>query len=136
MGLDENKRKFKNRDFISSFEFALTGIKTVFKEERNMRKHAMSGSAALVAGFVFKLNRYEWLWLLLIIALILIMETWNTVAENIVDLAVDYHFHPLAKIAKDMAAGAVLMTSIFAGISGIILFLPKMISLFAGLLNK
>ncbi|SJZ72785.1 diacylglycerol kinase (ATP) [Pilibacter termitis] len=127
MDSNGNKKGFKNRDFISSFEFAYTGIKTVFKEERNMRKHVASGIAAILLGFLLQLNRYEWLWLLLVIFLVIVMETWNTVAENIVDLAVDYHFHPLAKIAKDMAAGAVLMTSIFAGIVGMILFLPKIL---------
>ncbi|MDR0921516.1 MAG: diacylglycerol kinase family protein [Lactobacillales bacterium] len=129
MALNGNNKKFKNRDFRSSLDFAYTGIKTVFREERNMRKHLASAIAAVIFGFLFRLNRYEWLWLIAAIFLVMIMETFNTVAENIVDLITDYHFHPLAKIAKDMAAGAVLMTSIFAGIVGLILFLPKIVDL-------
>lgn len=130
----KDKKKFKNRDFLSSFEFAITGIKTVFKEERNMKKHTLAGVLAIAAGFAFRLPLYEWLWLLLSVFLVIVMETWNTVIENLVDLTTDYHFHPLAKIAKDMAAGAVLMTSIFAGIVGLILFVPRIFEMIQNLL--
>ncbi|MDA9470174.1 Diacylglycerol kinase [Enterococcus sp. 5H] len=121
----KDKQTGKNKHFIASLEFALQGIKTAFKEERNMRTHVLAGIAAIVAGFVFRLSLSEWLWLLLVIFLVLVMEMVNTVFENVVDMFTDFHFHPIGKKIKDMAAGAVLLTTGFAVIVGVLLFGPK-----------
>ena len=121
-----NKRKWKNRDVISSLEFALTGIFTAFKEEKNMRSHVLSALAAIIAGLIFRISATEWLFLLLSIFLVIAFEIMNSAVENVVDLASDYHFSMRAKNAKDMAAGAVLVVSGFAVITGLIIFLPKL----------
>ncbi|WP_181429556.1 diacylglycerol kinase family protein [Enterococcus plantarum] len=121
----KDKRTHKNKHFIASLEFALQGIKTVFKEERNMRTHIVMGIVAIVIGIVFRLTTPEWLWLLLAIFLVLVMEIINTVFENVVDMVTDFHFHPIGKKIKDMAAGAVLLTTGFAVVVGILLFVPK-----------
>lgn len=121
-----NKRKWKNRDVISSLEFALTGIFTAFKEEKNMRSHVLSAVAAIIAGLIFQISATEWLFLLLSIFLVIAFEIMNSAVENVVDLASDYHFSMRAKNAKDMAAGAVLVVSGFAVITGLIIFLPKL----------
>lgn len=123
MDLKENK-KYKNRNFISSFEFAKSGLVTVFKEERNMKKHAISAILVFIGGFVFQITRIEWLFILLSVFLVIILEVVNTAIENTVDLVTSYHFHSLAKNAKDMAAGAVLLASILAAIIGMIIFIP------------
>ncbi|MBP2621260.1 diacylglycerol kinase family protein [Streptococcus panodentis] len=120
-----NKRKWKNRDVVSSLEFALTGIFTAFKEERNLRNHAFSALAAIVAGLVFRVSAVEWLFLFLSIFLVIAFEIVNSAIENVVDLASNYHFSMLAKNAKDMAAGAVLVISGFAVVTGLIIFVPK-----------
>lgn len=130
MPMDLKDRTKKNKHFINSLEFAIQGVRTVFKEERNMRKHVLFGSLAIIAGFIFKLARIEWLWLLLAIFLVWIVEIINTVFENVVDMVTDYHFHPIGKKIKDMAAGAVLLTSLFSVVVGLLLFLPKIIALF------
>jgi undecaprenol kinase len=122
----KNKRKWKNRDVISSLEFALTGILTAFKEEKNMRSHVLSAVAAIIAGLIFRISATEWLFLLLSIFLVIAFEIMNSAVENVVDLASDYHFSMRAKNAKDMAAGAVLVVSGFAVITGLIIFLPKL----------
>ena len=122
----KNKRKWKNRDVISSLEFALTGIFTAFKEEKNMRSHVLSAVAAIIAGLIFRISATEWLFLLLSIFLVIAFEIMNSAVENVVDLASDYHFSMRAKNAKDMAAGAVLVVSGFAVITGLIIFLPKL----------
>ena len=122
----KNKRKWKNRDVISSLEFALTGIFTAFKEEKNMRSHVLSAVAAIIAGSIFRISATEWLFLLLSIFLVIAFEIMNSAVENVVDLASDYHFSMRAKNAKDMAAGAVLVVSGFAVITGLIIFLPKL----------
>ena len=124
---DNNQRKWKNRDLVSSLEFALTGIFTAIKEERNMQKHALSALLVVIAGFVFQVSAVEWLFLLLSIFLVVSFEIINSAIENVVDLASDYHFSMLAKNAKDMAAGAVLVISGFAVITGLIIFVPKIL---------
>lgn len=132
MDSQDNKRKWKNRDLIASLEFALTGIFTAFKEERNMRKHALSAILAIVAGFLFGISVTEWLFLLLSVSLVIAFEIMNSALENVVDLASDYHFSMLAKNAKDMAAGAVLVISGFALVTGLIIFVPKLWALVFG----
>ena len=114
---------------LASLEFALTGIVTAFREEKNLRMHAVSAFLVLLAGLVFKVTVIEWLFLLLAIVLVLAFEILNSAIENVVDLASDYHFHMLAKNAKDMAAGAVLLVSLFAAITGMIIFIPKLLEL-------
>ena len=125
MDSQDNKRKWKNRDLLSSLDFALTGIFTVIKEERKMRKHAVTSLLVVLAGFVFQVSRIEWLFLLLSIFLVIAFEILNSAIENVVDLASHYHFSMLAKKAKDMAAGAVLVVSLFAAVTGLIIFVPK-----------
>ncbi len=120
-----NKRKWKNRDVVSSLEFALTGIFTAFKEERNLRKHVLSALAVIVAGLIFDLSAIEWLFLFLSIFLVIAFEIVNSAIENVVDLASDYHFSMRAKNAKDMAAGGVLVVSGFVVVTGLIIFVPK-----------
>ncbi|BBA08725.1 diacylglycerol kinase [Streptococcus oralis subsp. tigurinus] len=125
MDSQDNKRKWKNRDLISSLEFALTGILTAFKEERNMRKHAVTALVVILAGFVFQVSRIEWLFLLVSIFLVVAFEIINSAIENVVDLASHYHFSMLAKKAKDMAAGAVLVVSLLAAVIGALIFIPR-----------
>ena len=123
---DKNtEKKWKNRTVYASLEFALTGIITAFREERNLRKHAVSASLAIIFGFVFRISRVEWLFLLLAIFLVIFGEIINSAIENVVDLASEYHFSMLAKNAKDMAAGVVLFISLYAVIVGMMIFLPK-----------
>ena len=118
-------KKWKNRTVYASLEFALTGIITAFREERNLRKHAVSASLAIIFGFIFSISRIEWLFLLLAIFLVIFGGIINSAIENVVDLASEYHFSMLAKNAKDMAAGAVLFISLYAVIVGLLIFLPK-----------
>lgn len=120
----------KNKYFSQSIEFALTGIRTVFQDERNMRSHLILGIITILFGFIFQLNKWEWLWILLCVLLVIIMEIVNTAFENVVDMVTDFHFHSIGKKIKDMAAGAVLITALFAVIVGCIIFLPKIYQLF------
>ena len=127
MDLRENnsKNRWKNRELMSSLDFAVSGLITAFKEERNMRKHAVSAILVILAGLVFQVSVTEWLFLLLSISLVIAFEIVNSAIENVVDLASDYHFSMLAKNSKDMAAGAVLFVSGFALLTGLIIFVPK-----------
>ncbi|HEL2574975.1 diacylglycerol kinase family protein [Streptococcus suis] len=127
MDLRENnsKNRWKNRELMASLDFAMSGLLTAFKEERNMKKHLASAVLVVLAGLIFQVSVTEWLFLLLSISLVIAFEIMNSAIESVVDLASDYHFHLLAKNAKDMAAGAVLFVSGFALLTGLIIFLPK-----------
>ncbi|MDO5078147.1 diacylglycerol kinase family protein [Streptococcus minor] len=129
---NNSQKKWKNRDLVASMEFAITGVLTAFKEERNMRKHLMSAILALLAGLIFQISATEWLFLLLAIFLVIVLEIINSAIENVVDLASGYHFSMLAKNAKDMAAGAVLVASGYAVLTGLIIFIPKIWQLILG----
>ena len=134
MDLRDNnpQKKWKNRDLVASMEFAITGVLTAFKEERNMRKHLVSAILACLAGLVFQISAIEWLFLLLAIFLVISFEIINSAIENVVDLASGYHFSMLAKNAKDMAAGAVLDITGYAVLTGLIIFIPKIWKLILG----
>ncbi|HFR3425070.1 TPA: diacylglycerol kinase family protein [Streptococcus suis] len=127
MDLQENnsKNRWKNRELMASLDFAMSGLLTAFKEERNMKKHLASAVLVVLAGLIFQVSATEWLFLLLSISLVIAFEIMNSAIESVVDLASDYHFHLLAKNAKDMAAGAVLFVSGFALLTGLIIFVPK-----------
>ena len=122
---NNSRNRWKNRELMSSLDFAVSGLITTFKEERNMRKHTVSAILVILAGLVFQVSVTEWLFLLLSISLVIAFEIVNSAIENVVDLASDYHFSMLAKNAKDMAAGAVLFVSGFALLTGLIIFVPK-----------
>ncbi|MDO4635004.1 MAG: diacylglycerol kinase family protein [Streptococcus sp.] len=128
MDLKENdtKRKWKNRTLTASMEFALTGIKTAYREEANMRNHVISAIFAILSGVLFRISVTEWIFLLLSIFLVIAFEIINSAIECVVDLATDYHFNLLAKKAKDMAAGAVLLVSVYALLTGLLIFVPKL----------
>ncbi len=122
----------KERPFsglVRSFGFAFQGLFYVIRTQRNMRIHLLAGLLVILAAFFFKVSAGEWAALLAIMALIYALEMVNTVIEAVVDL-ITPEFHPLAKIAKDVAAGSVLMASIMAVGIGIIVFLPRLIQLF------
>lgn len=134
MVLKENnhrqKKAWKNKKFSASIKHALQGLKTIVTEERNMRKHISFGIFPILLGWFFKVSPIEWIIIITCIFLVIIMEFLNTIFETVVDMVTDYTFHPLAKKAKDIAAGAVLVTGIFTLIVAAIIFLPKFISLF------
>lgn len=129
MDLKDKERKekniSKNKHFIYSLDFAITGLKTAFKDERNFRFHCFSLVAVCMLGVVMRLSVIEWIWILLSATLVIVMELVNTSLENLVDMITNYHFHPLGKKVKDIGAGLVLVQAIFALIVGLLIFGPK-----------
>ena len=106
---------------LRSFRFALAGLSHLWDTQRNFRIEIAIGFAALVAGVPARLERWEWVALLLTIALVLVLEALNTTLENAVTLA-SPTIDPRAKAAKDVAAAAVLMAAIISVVIGILLF--------------
>lgn len=113
---------------IRSFGFAFAGLGWMLRTQRNAQIHVAITCAVIIAGFALRVSVAEWLALILSIALILALEALNTAVEAVVDL-VSPQPHPLAKRAKDVAAGAVLLGAIGVAIVGAIVFLPKLLAL-------
>ena len=111
-----------------SFTYAFKGIATSFRE-RNIIIHYCLAIGVLIAGTFFSLTTVEWLFVVTCIGGMIALEMVNTAIERVVDLATS-DFHQLAKEAKDVAAGAVLVYSIYSIIVGCIIFLPKVWKLF------
>lgn len=108
---------------IKSFQHAFCGILTSFVIGRNIKVHYTALLVAVLGGLYFGISKLEFLAILLISAQVISLEMVNTAIERTVDLVTsDYHVY--AKIAKDVAAGAVLIASIAAIIIGGIIFLP------------
>lgn len=118
----------KKRNFFDSFRDALAGIVHCLANERNMRKHFLAGILVFVASVYFRLTAVEIAIIVLTVGLVITAELINTAIENTVDLVTD-EYKPLAKIAKDVAAGAVLLAAFVAVLVGIVIFLPKLLSM-------
>ena len=95
------------------------------RTQRNMRVHLLAGACAVTAGLVLRISAVDWACVLMAIGLVLTAEAMNTVIEALTDLCTT-EYHPLAKIAKDAAAGAVLISSTAALGVGIAVFLPRL----------
>ena len=112
------------KKLILSFKYAFTGIFTALKKEQNMKIHFLIMSLVIILGFIYNISCMEWIICLICFALVISLEMANTAIENTVDLVTN-ELKPLAKIAKDVAAGAVLFSAIISAIIGLIIFIPK-----------
>lgn len=120
------KRELKKR--INSFKYALEGIIVTFKSEMNMKIHIVIMIVVIIAGAILKINSSQWKTCIILFSLVIAGELFNTAVEAVVDMVMP-EFHPKAKLAKDAAAGGVLVLAIGAAIVGLIIFIPKLIEL-------
>lgn len=109
---------------VSSFKNAFEGLKYAVKTQKNAQIHLAATILVLIFGGAFKLTRFEWALIVFAITNVWIAEIINTAIEKAVDLC-NPHFHPLAKISKDLAAAAVLIAAFGSAIIGILIFLPR-----------
>lgn len=109
-------KRFKN-----SFGYALSGIRAYLKDEQNIKVHFLAGVLVIGAGFFFKISKLEFAILILTISSVIVAELINTAIECVVDLVTEDR-HPLAKAAKDIAAGAVLVCALGSVLIGLIIF--------------
>lgn len=114
--------------FYKSLGYAISGIIQCIQKERNIKIHLVFMFLVIICGFLFRLSITEWLVCILLFGLVISLELVNTAIEAVVDLCT-LEYHPLAKIAKDTAAGAVLISAIASVVIGLIIFVPKILSL-------
>lgn len=110
---------------ILSFKYAFSGIWTALKDEPNLKFHFLAALGVVILAWYFGLSKAEWLVILLTIGIVISLELTNAAIEEVVDSLVNTE-HPSAKIAKDVAAGAVLVSAITAVVVGLLIFLPHL----------
>lgn len=117
-------RQSIQESFIHAFEGILIGL-----EERNMQIHCVFTGLVVLFGILLRISATEWCICLALFGLVIGLELVNTAIEAVVDLVTD-EFRPLAKRAKDAAAGAVLAAAAMAAAAGLIIFLPRLLYFF------
>ncbi|HLZ64224.1 MAG TPA: diacylglycerol kinase family protein [Ktedonosporobacter sp.] len=111
--------------FIAGFGYAFNGLWYVLRTQRNSRVHSGIAVLAIAMGILLHISAVEFAMIFVAITSVFIAEMFNTVMEICVDLASPV-YHPLAKIAKDVAAGAVLVNAMLAVIIGLFIFGPHL----------
>ena len=121
----------KKDPLYKSFGYAFQGIFNTIRTERNIKIHCAAAILVTIFGIWLQISKTEWMICFILFGLILALELVNTAVEATVDLFTEERT-PLAKKAKDAAAGAVLIVAIFAAVIGILIFIPKLLDV-AGL---
>jgi diacylglycerol kinase (ATP) len=118
-------KKFSLIQQLKSFRYAFNGLKILFFEEHNARIHFVVAVVVVLLSFLYNLNAYEWVAIILVISGVFIVEIINTAIENVADF-VHPQYHPQIGKVKDIAASAVLISAIAAVMVGLIIFVPKL----------
>ena len=114
-------------DLPASFRYAAQGLGYAFVSQRNFRIHVITGVVVFALATWLQLDMIRMAVLMLTVAAVLVLELLNTAIEAVVDLAIGRRFHPLARIAKDCAAAAVLVAAISALMIAAFLILPPLL---------
>lgn len=111
--------------FIAGFGHAFRGLWYALRTQRNMRVHVLIALIAIILGIILRISAVEFALIFVAITGVFIAEMFNTVIELCVDLA-SPNYHPLAKIAKDVSAGAVLLSAMLSIVIGLFVFVPHL----------
>ncbi len=123
----------RSRSLLHSFDYAIRGIVYALRTQRNMRWHFLLTVAVFVAALAFRITGLELVALVFAVGLVLVAELVNTAVETTVDLATE-GYEPLAAVAKDVAAGAVLVSAVTAVAVGYVIFFARATALAQGLM--
>lgn len=121
-----SEQKFSISKRIRSFRHPINGIRVLLKEEHNARIHFAAAVIVIILGFILKVNALEWVALIVAIGMVITAEILNTAIEHIADF-ISPERNEKIKVIKDLAAAAVLISSIVALAIGFIVFLPKIL---------
>lgn len=123
------------KKMVDSFNYAIEGIIHAVRTQRNMRIHMITALFILTLCFFYDLKKTELLIITITITMVISAELFNTAVEAAIDATTNY-YHPLAKIAKNVAAGAVLVTAVNAVFVGFIIFWDKLVPFTYTTINK
>ena len=133
MELQENKTyKASVKGYLKGFSYAIDGLKSAYKNEQSMTIHFFTTILIIILCIVLKATPIEWAISIVWLGLIAGMELINTALEAVIDLICP-KIHPLAKIGKDTASGAVALLSCLAFLFWAILFGPRLLNLITSL---
>ena len=124
MNQEEKNTNYNGKKLKNSFKYAYCGILEALKTEQNLKIHFLIMIVVVIAGIVYSISKIEWMICIILFGLVITAELINTAIETTVDIAMPRKDEK-AKLAKDVAAGAVLVCAITASIIGLIIFLPK-----------
>jgi diacylglycerol kinase len=111
---------------MNSFSYAFQGIQSMIKMEVNAKIHLAFTVLALVLGYLLHISAIEFLFMIVVMAMVWMAELFNTAIEKSMDI-ISTDFHPKIKLVKDLSAGAVLVCSLAAIVTGCIIFIPKIL---------
>jgi diacylglycerol kinase len=115
----------RRSNLLTSFRYAFAGLRYLLRTQRNARIHVSISLVIVALGLWLGLSTTQWAVIALTIGVVLVAESFNTVIEVIVDLVTE-EYHPLAKIAKDVAAGAVLLMAMISVVIGLLILGPPL----------
>lgn len=118
--------RYRKPRFCRSLNQAWQGLLHTCKTQRHMKVHLVAGISVVCNAWMWQVSGLEWIILIFAIGCVIGAEVFNSAIEIVVDL-VQPNFHPLAGLAKDVAAGAVLVSTFQAIVIGMIVFLPRLI---------
>lgn len=126
---DSKVKSKKNKNILESFKYGFLGLFETIKRERNIKIALVLIVLGAIISCFLKLSTIEWIVVILMSVIVVSLEMMNTALEAVVDMVMP-NIHPLAKLAKDTAAGAVVLSVVVAFVIGLIIYLPKLIALF------
>jgi diacylglycerol kinase len=125
--MEQGRNKFMLSSRIASLKPAFRGVLFVLRNGHNARIHQVAALTVIILGVVFYIIKHDWLVIILCIGLVISLEIMNSAIEKLVDL-----FSPerndKAKLIKDVAAGAVLISAVISLVTGLLIFLPYLIA--------
>ncbi|MGK7877149.1 MAG: diacylglycerol kinase [Xenococcaceae cyanobacterium] len=123
-------------NLLISFKYAWAGVRYAFITQRNFRIHTVIGVLAISLGVFLGITAVKMAVIVLTSALVMVLELLNTAIESVVDLTVEKSYHELAKIAKDCAAGAVLVSALAAVLVASFVLLPPLFALILSVFSR
>ncbi len=124
--MQNNNNSLKNKSFIEAWKKAFAGIAYAFKSQRNLKIQLVIAIIVIIIAIIAKFSIGEWIAIMIVTMLVIITEVINTAIEEAVNLCTQ-KYHPIAKLAKDTAAGAVVLASLTAVIVAILIIIGRCI---------
>ena len=129
MSIKRKKIKHHRKNLLNSFGYAFQGLYNSFKSEGNMKIHIFMMIVVILFGILLKISLLEWFVCIILFAIVIAGELFNTAIETVVDM-ISPNINEKAKLAKDISAGGVLVLAIGAFLIGLFIFIPKILSIF------
>ena len=123
---------YQNVSFRKSLRHATDGLNAIFRDERNFRNDLIIALLVIILGILLDISHFDWIAISLVISMVLVSEAMNSVIEAMCD-TVSHEFKVNIKYAKDVSAGAVLLSAFVSVVIGLIVFIPYILELLSSL---